>query len=106
MGGYNTVAEVLSFEKPALIVPRVEEQSIRAERLRELGLVDVLPLNELHPRALTDWLRRDVEQPRVHQRLDFQGLTRLPRLLEEVLTGPYRCNLHQHYGGVLQHVAF
>src|SRR6266567_2162023 len=49
MGGYNTVYEVLSFEKPALIVPRVRprrEQLIRAERLRALGLVDVL-----HPEA-------------------------------------------------------
>src|SRR5207249_243806 len=40
MGGYNTICEVLSFEKHALIVPRVKpepEQWIRAERLRDLG---------------------------------------------------------------------
>src|SRR5207248_2032221 len=45
MGGYNTVYEVLSFDKPALIVPRVtprQEQLIRAQRLQALGLVDVL----------------------------------------------------------------
>lgn len=51
MGGYNTVWEVLSFEKRALIVPRVKprrEQWVRAERLRALGLVDVL-----HPADLT-----------------------------------------------------
>jgi predicted glycosyltransferase len=90
MGGYNTVAEVLSFEKPALIVPREEprEQLVRAERLRDLGLVDVLHLNELHPRALSEWLRRDLQPPRVHQRIDFHGLKRLPCLLEEVLAGP------------------
>src|SRR5207244_5231712 len=43
MGGYNTICEVLSFEKHALIVPRVKpepEQWIRAERLRDLGLID------------------------------------------------------------------
>ncbi|MBA4268224.1 MAG: hypothetical protein C0447_02190 [Methylobacterium sp.] len=45
MGGYNTFCEVLSFDKPALIVPRVKprlEQAIRAERADHLKLVDVL----------------------------------------------------------------
>jgi predicted glycosyltransferase len=46
MGGYNTYCEILSFDKPALIVPRVaprEEQLLRARRASELGLVDMLP---------------------------------------------------------------
>jgi predicted glycosyltransferase len=45
MGGYNTYCEILSFDKPALIVPRVqprEEQLIRARRATELGLIDML----------------------------------------------------------------
>ncbi len=45
MGGYNTYCEILSFDKRALIVPRVEprqEQLIRARRASELGLVDML----------------------------------------------------------------
>ncbi len=45
MGGYNTFCEILSFDKPALIVPRVRprlEQAIRAERADSLGLIDVL----------------------------------------------------------------
>ena len=45
MGGYNTYCEILSFDKPALIVPRVqprEEQLIRAQRATELGLIDML----------------------------------------------------------------
>ena len=45
MGGYNTFCEILSFDKPALIVPRVKprlEQAIRAGRADELKLVDVL----------------------------------------------------------------
>ena len=46
MGGYNTFCEILSFDKPALIVPRTAprlEQFIRAQRAAELGLVAVLP---------------------------------------------------------------
>lgn len=45
MGGYNTFCEILSFDKPALIVPRVsprEEQLIRARRAAELGVIDML----------------------------------------------------------------
>lgn len=45
MGGYNTVCEILSFNKPGLIVPRSVprlEQTIRATRLRDLGLLEML----------------------------------------------------------------
>ncbi|KSV62859.1 membrane protein [Sinorhizobium sp. GL2] len=45
MGGYNTYCEILSFDKPALIVPRIqprEEQLIRARRAAELGLIEML----------------------------------------------------------------
>src|SRR5262249_35241114 len=105
MGGYNTVAEVLAFEKPAFIVPRAAQQLAPGERLRDLGLVDVLHLDRLHPAALTEWLSRDVAAPRVHQRIDLDGLSRLPRLLEEVLAGPCQADARRPYGGVLQHAA-
>jgi len=45
MGGYNTFCEILSFDKPAVIVPRTTprlEQFIRASRAQELGLVSML----------------------------------------------------------------
>src|SRR6202012_4099657 len=45
MGGYNTFCEILSFDKPALILPRTVprlEQYIRATRATELGLVTML----------------------------------------------------------------
>ena len=41
MGGYNTFCEILSLDKPALIMPRVaprKEQLIRAQRAAELGI--------------------------------------------------------------------
>ena len=44
MGGYNTYCEILSFDKPGLIVPRVaprQEQLIRARRAAELGLIEM-----------------------------------------------------------------
>lgn len=45
MGGYNTFCEILSFDRPALIVPRRVprlEQHLRARRASELGLVRML----------------------------------------------------------------
>ena len=45
MGGYNTFCEILSFDKPALILPRTVprlEQFIRARRAAEWGLVAML----------------------------------------------------------------
>lgn len=45
MGGYNTFCEVLSFDKPAVIVPRTTprlEQWIRASRAEEIGLTTML----------------------------------------------------------------
>jgi predicted glycosyltransferase len=46
MGGYNTFCEILSFDKPAVIVPRIAprlEQFIRAERAENIGLTRMLP---------------------------------------------------------------
>ncbi len=45
MGGYNTFCEILTLDKPALIVPRSvprQEQLIRAERALRLGLIRML----------------------------------------------------------------
>jgi len=89
MGGYNTVGEVLSFEKRALIVPRVKprrEQLIRAERLRDLGMLDVLHPDELSPGALTAWLARDFGPPRARALIDMDGLGRIPALLADLLS--------------------
>ena len=45
MGGYNTFCEILSMDKPAIIVPRTEprrEQVIRAQSAERLGLLRML----------------------------------------------------------------
>ena len=48
MGGYNTFCEILSCDKPAIIVPRSKPrlaQTIRAEKAQDLGLVCTLDPN-------------------------------------------------------------
>ena len=89
MGGYNTVCEVLAFQKRALIVPRVtprREQIIRAERFSALGLLDVLHPDGLSPGALESWIGAEAGAVRAAETvLDFHGARRLPELLVEAL---------------------
>jgi predicted glycosyltransferase len=99
MGGYNTVCEILSFHKAALIVPRVRprlEQRIRAERLQDLGLLEVLLPEQLSPQALSDWLHRELPPPMsVHDRFNWKGLDNLPGLLDELLAA-LPCKVRHH----------
>jgi len=91
MGGYNTVCEILSFAKPALIVPRVtprREQAIRAERMRDLGLLEVVSPDALTPQVVGAWLHRE---PRRQSgvRVDLNGLLRVAHLFERLVArGP------------------
>ncbi len=68
MGGYNTFCEILTLDKPALIVPRSvprQEQLIRAERAVKLGLVSMLdPAGERDPAAMAAALRALPQQSR------------------------------------------
>jgi len=68
MGGYNTFCEIMSFDKPALIVPRSvprQEQLIRAERAVKLGLVSMLdPAGERDLASMVQALQALPAQPR------------------------------------------
>lgn len=57
MGGYNTICEILTQRTPSLIIPRQtprREQLIRAQRLKERGLLDFIPWNEVTPQLLRE----------------------------------------------------
>jgi predicted glycosyltransferase len=92
MGGYNTFCEILSFDKPALIVPRVtprEEQLIRASRAAELGVIDMLrPEEAEEPAKLARALKAlpDRAPPsQVTSKLKLDGLERITDLVGEWL---------------------
>lgn len=64
MGGYNTFCEILSLDKPALIVPRTQprlEQYIRAAHAERLGLVRML-VGPRNPAVMAAALRALPEQ--------------------------------------------
>lgn len=57
MGGYNTVSEILSLNKRAVVVPRIQptqEQWIRAKQMAKLGLLKVIHPNCFTPERLID----------------------------------------------------
>jgi len=66
MAGYNTFCEILSYDKRALVVPRMEprrEQLIRALRAQDLGLLKVLiPDGDLDTEVMAQALRHLPQQ--------------------------------------------
>ncbi|NKE70862.1 glycosyltransferase family protein [Candidatus Manganitrophus noduliformans] len=73
MAGYNTVCEILSLQKRAIVVPRVhpvKEQLLRAERMARLGLLRTIHPDRLTPQSLAQGLLEE---------LDLQGTGPVPR---------------------------
>lgn len=86
MGGYNTLCEVATLRKRAVVVPRaqpVKEQAIRAERFARAGVVSVLDPDALNPDRLAAMVRAqlDAANPSSDGRL---LLTALPRVTRHV----------------------
>ncbi len=87
MGGYNTVCEILTLKKRAIIVPRVkpvEEQAIRAERMAKLNLFRTIHPDCLSPESLTSILIEELKaKPETNgvSELDMGALPRIAELL-------------------------
>lgn len=86
MAGYNTVCEILSAEKAAVIIPRCQpskEQLIRSEKMASLGLFKVINPENIEPKTLMQALLEQLEKPQ-HQ-LNFHiDMNALPRIAENV----------------------
>jgi predicted glycosyltransferase len=89
MGGYNTFCEILSFDKPALLVPRTfprREQAVRAQRAAEIGLVDMLDSDlASDPKRMAGALRALLQRKRPSEsgtRIDLDGLERISSTVE------------------------
>jgi ATP-binding cassette subfamily B protein len=66
MAGYNTVCDIMSYRRRSVLVPRAQpskEQSLRAQRLREWGVADVIQAEELRPEALADAIETALAEP-------------------------------------------
>lgn len=92
MGGYNTVCELLTLRKRAILVPRVtpvQEQWIRAQHLHRLGLVRAIHPDALTPAALAQAVREELGcvnvTPQALYQLDMNGLERVREHLHALL---------------------
>jgi predicted glycosyltransferase len=91
MAGYNTVCSILSFGKPALLVPRVaprREQWIRAQAFKKLNLVDVISSDELTTDDLAAWICHPNCNGNLDARslVDLNGLDRIVEWTESLLS--------------------
>ncbi|GGB95106.1 membrane protein [Marinobacterium zhoushanense] len=88
MAGYNTFCEILSFDKPALLLPRKEprqEQWLRALKAQELGLVTAIDLSEKElDRLLSEALKTLHLKPKPSSRLTPHFLGGLDTVRDQV----------------------
>jgi predicted glycosyltransferase len=95
MGGYNTICEILSLRKPAVIMPRRRprlEQWIRCTRLADMGLLRVVDPDQEASGALIREVRAALAGPRESRAFpNLNGLASfddlLPRLLADTRAG-------------------
>jgi predicted glycosyltransferase len=88
MGGYNTICEILTLRKRAVVVPRtrpVQEQLIRAERMARLGLMRVIHPAMLGASRLMSVVREEMDRENVRSsrmyQVDLDGLKRIRTML-------------------------
>jgi len=94
MGGYNTICEILSLSKRAVVVPRikpVEEQWIRAQRMADFGLFTAIHPEKLTPQHLMRAVLEQLDSPQnclpPVDRLDLNALPRISNYLSSLLYG-------------------
>jgi predicted glycosyltransferase len=89
MGGYNAICEILSAERPAVIVPRVvprREQLIRAEALSERGFFRTIHPDDLTPARIIAEIEELLGQASGHANgLNLNGLHAAAAELEAAL---------------------
>jgi predicted glycosyltransferase len=93
MAGYNTVCEILSLRKRAVIVPRikpVQEQKIRAERMASLGVFQMIGPEDLTPVALIEAVEAELDAfktcPLAPARIELDALPRISDCVTCALT--------------------
>ncbi len=93
MAGYNTVCEILSLNKKAVVVPRtqpVQEQWIRAQRMARLGLLKAIHPDELNPEIMIQAVWEQLNNNNhliypIERIVDLDGLSRIAQYISGLL---------------------
>lgn len=106
MGGYNTFCEILSFDKRAIVMPRVkprQEQLIRARRADELGVIKMMePEAAEVPEKMAEALQALPKRRKPSEAgcwLPLDGLEKIGEIVEAHLAKPARPELRVIAGG-------
>jgi predicted glycosyltransferase len=93
MGGYNTICEILSAEKPAVVIPRVrpsQEQLVRSEKMTDLGLFKEVHPDQLNPESLMQTLQQQIDNQLgttvAIRMLDLNALPKITQLVTALVT--------------------
>lgn len=73
MAGYNTICKLMTFAKPAVVIPRVEpsqEQWLRANLLAKRGYLSMLP-PDCSPEGILAAVNQQLTKVRAHRQIDF-----------------------------------
>lgn len=88
MAGYNTVCELLSFKKKAVLIPRdkpVMEQLIRARRLTELGFFRMVEPAQLNPETLIQSVISTLATQHTMPDINLGGLSSIRDLVQKLM---------------------
>jgi predicted glycosyltransferase len=88
MAGYNTVCEILTLGKRALLIPRIKvraEQQLRAEALARRRLAHVLLPRDLNPGRLARAIDKALKAPPPVVSLELDGLQRASAAIRTLL---------------------
>ena len=89
MAGYNTITEILSLGKKAVVVPRhkpSQEQLIRALRMEKLGLLTAITPNELTIEKLSQVINQKLnDNSKINFSLNFDGLINIQKEIINLL---------------------
>ena len=90
LGGYNTTMNLLRTQVRSLVLPSLakgqnNEQSIRAGKLAELGVLDLLEPDDLDAERLTRIITTCLSKAPVPYQFDLQGADNTARLIKAML---------------------
>ncbi|MEL7037082.1 MAG: glycosyltransferase [Cyanobacteria bacterium J06592_8] len=101
MAGYNTITEILSLRKKAVVVPRQHpsrEQLIRSERMSNQGLFQMISSEQLTVSSLSEAVQTELKNNHSNSfspfTLDFNGLLKIEDEIGQLL---YECRSPWNY---------
>ena len=98
LGGYNTIMNILTTKVRSLVLPSLnehqsDEQSIRAKKLAELGIINLLHREDLEPSSLAQKIISGLARKPAQHSFDLEGAKAVSSVLQVLLNNSNRQKL-------------